>query len=192
MRWRRKRSMPKLVTTWSTSVRLARSDSRAQGICRVEDTTLTGRRASSVSISTSSTDSSGNSRQSWNERTSPRPERSSGRYSTRLSPSSRTDPARGVTSPEMTSSMVVLPEPLGPMSPTMAPGSAVEPGPVHGPDPPEVDHHPLDVEPGRAGPVGMCRGVVGTRAGDVVQRAHPATCPAGAPRAGSGWGSGWP
>ena len=50
--------------------------------------------------------------------------RSSGRYSTRLSPSSRTEPAWGVTSPEMTSSMVVLPDPLGPISPTMAPGSA--------------------------------------------------------------------
>ena len=57
--------------TWSTAARLARSDRRAQGICRVEDSTPTGRRASWVSSSTSSTESSGKSRQSWNDRTTP-------------------------------------------------------------------------------------------------------------------------
>ena len=41
------------------------------------------------------------------------------------SPSSRTEPGlRRDQLPEMASSMVVLPEPLGPISPTMAPGSA--------------------------------------------------------------------
>ena len=39
-------------------------------------------------------------------------------------PSRRTLPACGATRPEMTSSVVVFPEPLAPMRPTIAPGSA--------------------------------------------------------------------
>ena len=54
----------------------------------------------------------------------PMPSRSSGRYSARSTSSSRTVPDCGATRPEITSSVVVLPEPLAPISPTMEPGSA--------------------------------------------------------------------
>ena len=88
------------------------------------ESTATSWRASSLSSRTSSTVSSGKSRQSWNERTMPTPRRSSGRYSARSMSSRRTLPACGDTRPEITSSVVVLPEPLAPISPTMEPGSA--------------------------------------------------------------------
>ncbi len=56
--------MPNDPMTWSTASRLDRSDRRAQGARSVEDSTPTGRLASSVSNRTSSTLNSGNSRQS--------------------------------------------------------------------------------------------------------------------------------
>ena len=65
--------------TRSTSLRLRRSERRAQGACRVEVTTPTGWRASSHTKRMSSTVSSGKSRQSWKERTRPTAMRSSGR-----------------------------------------------------------------------------------------------------------------
>ena len=77
--WCRNRSSPNEAITRSTDWRLRRSLARAQGIWRVEETTPTGLRASSQTIRTSSTESSGKSRQSWNERTTPTDIRSSGR-----------------------------------------------------------------------------------------------------------------
>ena len=136
--WRRNRSIPNEPITWATASRLDRSDRRAQGIWKVDDRTPTGRRASSVNNRTSSTVSSGNRRQSWKDRTTPSADRSSGRYSTRLSPSRRTVPARGVTSPEITSSIVVFPDPLAPIRPTIEPGSATRRAPSRAWTPPKV------------------------------------------------------
>ena len=46
-------------------------------------------------------------------------------------------PACGATSPEITSSVVVFPEPLAPISPTMAPGSASNVTPLSACTPPK-------------------------------------------------------
>ena len=51
--------------------------------------------------------------------------------------SSCTEPDCGVTNPEMTSSVVVLPEPLAPINPTMEPGSAVKLTPLSACTPPK-------------------------------------------------------
>ena len=53
VRWSWKRPSPKASMTWSTASRLARSARRAQGSCRVVESTDTSRFASSQSISTS-------------------------------------------------------------------------------------------------------------------------------------------
>ena len=126
MRWWRKRSSPKAPITWSTAACFFFSDRRAQGSRKVVGRTATSCLTSSHNNRTSSTDSSGKSRQSWNERTIPTRWRSSGRYSARSIPSSRTVPRWGTTRPDTTSRVVVLPDPLAPINPTMAPGSAVK------------------------------------------------------------------
>ena len=107
-----------------------------------------GSRASAVRRSVSSTESSGKRRQSWKDRTTPIAARSSGRSSSRSRPSTETEPCAGETMPEMTSSSVVFPDPLGPMSPTIDPGSTVRSHVLEGPHPAEVDGDALDDEPG--------------------------------------------
>ena len=95
VRWCRKRSSPNAPMTWSTAARFCFSDRRAQGSRKVVGRTATSCLTSSQSSRTSSTDSSGKSRQSWNERTIPIRWRSSGRYSARSIPSSHTVPRLG-------------------------------------------------------------------------------------------------
>ncbi len=68
--------------------------------------------------------------------------RSSGRYSARSVSSRRTVPECGATSPEITSSVVVFPEPLAPMRPTMAPGSASNDTPSRAWTPPKCTCSP--------------------------------------------------
>ena len=79
----------------------------------------------------------------------PMPRRSSGRYSPRSVSSSRTAPACGVTRPEITSSVVVFPEPLAPINPTMEPGSASNVTPLSAWTPPKCTVTPSTVR--RAG-----------------------------------------
>ena len=62
--------------------------------------------------------------------------RSSGRYSVRSTSSRRTRPDCGGTSPEITSSVVVLPEPLAPIRPTIDPGTASNVTPLSACTPP--------------------------------------------------------
>ena len=68
--------------------------------------------------------------------------RSSGRYSARSVSSRRTLPDCGATSPEMTSSVVVLPDPLAPINPTMEPGSASNVTPFRACTPPNCTCRP--------------------------------------------------
>ena len=142
VRWWRNRSSPKAAITRFTASSLRRSVRRAQGRRRVVESTATSWRASSLRSRTSSTVNSGNRRQSWNERTMPTARRSSGRYSPRSMSSRRTLPACGATSPEITSSVVVLPDPLAPINPTMEPGSASKVTPLRACTPPNCTCKP--------------------------------------------------
>ena len=89
--------------------------------------------------------------------------RSSGRYSARSVSSRRTLPDCGATSPEMTSSVVVLPDPLAPINPTMEPGSASNVTPFSACTPPNRTLEALDVEAGGVRGAGLSATAVTAR-----------------------------
>ena len=82
---------------------------------------LTSVKRSSETASVSRTVSPEKSRESWNERPSPRRARADAVRPVTSTPASSTRPLSARKNPEMTSNSVVLPAPLGPMIPRTSP-----------------------------------------------------------------------
>ena len=72
------------------------------------------------------TESLGKPRATWKVRTRPARLTASGASPAISRPSKRIEPASGGTRPETTLNKVVLPAPLGPISPVMPPGATVK------------------------------------------------------------------
>src|SRR6266705_2675013 len=85
----------------------------------------------------------GKTRTSWNVRPTPRAQTPSGLTPTRLWPRSRMSPASGASAPAMQWKSVVLPEPFGPISPTISPASTVMSTPASAVSPPKCLATPL-------------------------------------------------
>ena len=99
-----------------------------------------------AAIRLSRTDSFTNTCSVWNVRPTPRRDNSSGDIPVMSSPQNSTLPEVGLIWPRMLLNSVVLPEPFGPMTPTISPGPTDMADAVDGLDRAVVLAHVLDFE----------------------------------------------
>ena len=102
-------------------IRSACSPRPASGLANRRDASVP-LNSCAAAIRLSRTDSLTNTCSVWNVRPTPRRDSSSGDMPVMSSPQNATRPASGLIWPRMLLNSVVLPEPLGPITPTISPG----------------------------------------------------------------------